>query len=118
MVLLAVWPLIRWTPSMGKTYPPDITSLRTEEGVVRGALALAALGVAVGAVDGIFDARMPQDLFACVSVGQHCTDVLTTPAVIWRVGTICVHAAIFLAGSTAAYFIWLGVAPTLLMVWD
>jgi hypothetical protein len=110
MVLLGVWPLIRWTPS---------STLEQSEGPARRMLpqaigAIGLLSALAGAVDGLFDARIPQQAYLCLAQGQNCAQI----ADIASGGTILLHALLFLVGGMLALLIWVAYAGALQWSWD
>jgi hypothetical protein len=110
MVLLAVWPLIRWTPSTSAEQPetPGWRALPRAIGVI------GLLGALVGAADGLFDARVPQRAYACLAEGHGCAQL----SELSLGGTVVIHTALFLVGAVIALLIWLIYSRGLRWIWD
>jgi hypothetical protein len=110
MVLLAVWPLMRWTPSTTTEHSvaPGWRLLPHAIGVI------GLLGLLAGAADGLFDARLPQRVYACLAESRGCAQLFDPNSG----GTVLIHAVLFLVGAVIALLIWLIYARALQWTWD
>jgi hypothetical protein len=110
MILLSVWPLIRWTPStsVAQSETPGWRGLPYAMGLI------GLVGVLVGATDGLFDARVPQRAYSCLTESHGCaqwSDVNVG-------GTVLIHTTLFFVGAIGALLIWLMYSRGLQWIWD
>ncbi len=119
MTILGVWPLITWTPTSQAALKAGMPlATVSKKSWLVSLPGVAVLGIYVGLVNGIFDARAPQRLYRCATAPAACGQILTPSAALGVGGTALVHCVLFYLGGIMTLLLWIAINFALVKVWD